>query len=337
VRFVPGTSDGGPALIVGDDQVGVREESKDAFTIIGIEAVVAVLVALASTYLLLGRALGTVDKMTAAARTVGREDLAFRLNYHGPDDEIGRLARTFDEMLSRLDGAFQSQHQLLSDVSHQLRTPLTVIRGHIEVLQRSDMQDRAEAGETIALVLDEIEKTARMIDQLLLLGRSMEPTFVEIDRVDLVSFLSDIFEAAQALAPRRWSLGAVPDLVVLVDAVKLRGALLNLIDNAVKATSPEDAISIEAHAAEELVLSVADSGRGIALDHQATVFDRFVRSGGPDDRGTGLGLAIVKAVAEGHGGRVTLESAPGAGCMVRIILPGACIERASGPATMTVP
>ena len=336
VHVVPATSASDPLIIAADDQMGVRQESNDAFSVIGIEAAVAVLVALASTYLLLRRAFGTIDRMTTAARNVEHEDLTQRINYDGPDDEIGRLARTFDEMLSRLEAAFQSQRRLLSDVSHQIRTPLTVIRGHVEMLQRGATKNRSETGEMVALVMDEIDRTTRLVDQLLLLGRSMESTFVEIDRVDLPSFMGDLYEAAQALAPRRWSLGTVPDVVVLVDAAKLRGALLNLVDNAVKATTPDDSIRLEADAGAELVLTVADSGRGIPLDRQAALFDRFAR-GEHDERGAGLGLAIVKAVAEGHGGRVTLESAPDAGCSVHIILPASRIERESDRAALDVP
>ncbi len=304
-----------------------RHESREWLMIAGAEAAAAVIIALSSTYLILRRVLGIVGRVTEAADVIGRQGLQYRLAYRGPDDEIGRLARTFDRMLSGMDSAFTAQRQLLSDVSHQLRTPLTVIRGHLEVLRRGGFDDQAEVRETVDLVLDELDHTASLVDRLLLLGRSMEPDFIESQRVDLRALMGEVFEAGQALAPRRWSLGSVPDVVILCDPVKLRGALLNLIDNAVKATGPDQFIALEAHVGDELVLAVADGGRGIPEGQQTRAFERFARPGATDEPGSGLGLAIVKAVAEGHGGHVTIESSPGSGTVVRIVLPRRCVEQ----------
>lgn len=314
-------------MVAGTNVAVLREQIQAALTVTMGEAVVAILVALASTFLVLRHALGTVGRVTDAARAIGQDDLSHRVGYHGADDEVGRLARTFDEMLERIDRAFQGRRQLLSDVSHQLRTPLTAIRGHLEVLQRGGFADRAEVSDTVALVLDELDHVTRLVNRLLLLGRALELDFLEIERVDLRSFVMESFEAMRNLAPRRWALGPVPNVVVWVDREKLRGALFNLVDNAVKATGPEDFISLDTYANGELVLAVADSGQGIPYARQATVFQRFVHGGEGDGRSTGLGLAIVKAVAEAHGGRVSLESTPGRGCVVRVVLPGRCIER----------
>ncbi|HET9015584.1 MAG TPA: HAMP domain-containing sensor histidine kinase [Thermomicrobiaceae bacterium] len=333
------TVDGGgtATLVVGADLGGVQEAATDALVVISIEAGIATILALGGTYLLLRRVLGIVGRVTTTAQTISLESLGHRVGYRGPADEVGRLAHTFDDMLGRIDAASRAQRQLLANVSHQLRTPLTVMRGHLEVLQRGGYDDRAEVDETVTLVLDEIQHTARMVDQLLMLGRALEPDFIEVDRVDLRAFLADIFEAARQLAPRDWSLGTVPNVVVRVDPVKLRAAIFNLIDNAVKATRPGDFIALEAHHDRELVLAVADGGRGVPLDRQATLFERFARAGDGDDRGAGLGLALVKAVAEAHGGYATLESAPGSGCVVRIALPATCVEDAAGaPALATV-
>lgn len=337
VNPVTVSGQGTVTLIVGANLAPLGETATDALIVISIEAGIATILALGGTYLLLRRVLGIVGKVTTTARNISLESLGHRVGYRGPGDEVGRLAHTFDDMLGRVDAASQAQRQLLANVSHQLRTPLTVMRGHLEVLQRGGYDDRAEVGETVELVLDELQQTARMVDQMLMLGRSLEPDFVEVDRVDLRSFLGDIFEAARQLAPRDWSLGPVPNVVVRVDPVKLRAALFNLIDNAVKATRPGDFIALEAHHDDDLVLAVADGGQGIPLDQQATLFERFVRAGHGDDRGAGLGLSLVKAVAEAHGGYVTLESAPGSGCVVRIALPATCVEDEAGePALLTV-
>ncbi|MHB8244157.1 MAG: sensor histidine kinase [Acidimicrobiales bacterium] len=290
-----------------------------------IEAAIALLVALASAYLLLRRVLRTVGAVTDAAVEASHGDLDRRLGEGGPDDEVGRLARTFDDMLDRISATVVSQRRLLSDVSHQLRTPLTVARGHLEVLRRAGVHDAADVAETTEVVIDELAHMATLVDRLLMLGRSLEPDFIELDRVDLRAFMADLFEAVRVLDDRRWSLSPVPDVVILADEAKLRGALLNLVDNAVKATVAGDAIELQARANDEVVIAVVDTGRGIAPDLREMVFERFARPGATNDRGSGLGLAIVKAVAEGHGGRVELDSELGRGTRVNIVLPPSCL------------
>jgi two-component system OmpR family sensor kinase len=330
---VAGRPDG--VLIASASLTGLNTQARDAMLVTGMEAAAALLITLVGTYLVLRRVLHTVDRVTVAANAITHERLGLRLGYTGADDEVGRLARTFDDMLGRIEQAFLAQRQLLSETSHQLRTPLTVIRGHLEVLRRGGYQDPAETEEAVALVLDELTRTVTLVDQLLLLGRSLEPGSLDVDDVDLRSFMADIFAAAQTLAPRRWSLGSVPDAVVLVDQAKLRGALLNLVDNAVKATTPDDFIALDATCDGEIVLAVSDGGQGIPPEDQARLFERFVRSGDSSSRGAGLGLAIVRAVAEAHGGRASLESTPGIGTVVRVVLPGSRLVALGGAADGT--
>ncbi len=289
----------------------------------GIEAGIALVVALASAYFLLRRVLGTVGAVTQAAIDASEGDLDRRLADDGTDDEVGRLTRTFNDMLDRISTTVGAQRQLLSDVSHQLRTPLTVARGHLEILRREGTYDPVEVAETAAVVADELAHMSTLVDRMLLLGRLLEPDSVELAPIDLRAFLADLFEAVRAIDDRRWSLAPVPDVVVIADELKLRGALLNLVDNAVKATAPGDAIELQASCADEVVLAVVDAGRGIAPELLDAVFERFARPGATTERGSGLGLAIVKAVAEGHGGRVEVESVLGSGTTMRIVLPHA--------------
>lgn len=292
----------------------------------GAEAALAVLVAMASAYLLVRRLLRTVGAVTDAAVAASEGSLDKRLDEQDDHDEVGRLAATFNHMLDRISAAMESQRRLLSDVSHQLRTPLTVARGHLEILRRSAAFDSTEVSETTDVVLEELDRMGSLVGRLLLLGRALEPDFLEVGRVDLRAFLGDIFEPARVLADRTWSLPEVPDAVLLVDEAKLRGALLNLIDNAVKATERGDLISLRARSGHGAVLTVADSGRGIPPEAQARVFERFGRAGAPGDHGVGLGLAIVKAVAEAHGGHVELRSSAGMGTEVSVVLPPSCLE-----------
>jgi two-component system OmpR family sensor kinase len=314
-------------LVAAADLARFRAEVAQVALLAGAEALVALLAAVGSAAFLARRVLRTVGDVTAAALDASEGDLGRRLDDRGADDELGVLAGTFNRMLDRISGAMQAERQLLSDVSHQLRTPLTVVRGHLEVLLRTKDVSREELDETMALVLDELDRTALLVDRLLLLGRALEPGFLEEDRVDLRALFADVFAAASVLAERAWTMDPVPDREVLVDEAKLRGALLNLVDNAVKATRPADRIVLAARCEDEVVLSVSDTGCGIAPEDQATVFERFRRLERSDGRGAGLGLAIVKAVAEAHGGRVELTSEPGRGTEVAIVLPAARLVR----------
>lgn len=314
-------------FVAGADLSHLDAQRRQVLILAGSEAAVALAIALLSTYLLLRRVLRTVGRVTEAAEEISRGDLDRRLGDQGADDEVGRLARTFDAMLARISAAMGSQRQLLSDVSHQLRTPLTVARGHLEVLGRGECQDPGEVHDTITVVVDELDHMRILVDRLLLLGRALEPDFIEPEPVDLRSFLADIAETTRVLADRLWSLLPVPDVVVAVDGQKLRGALLNLIDNAVGATAPGDSIGLEVHRDGELRLTVVDSGRGMTEAQRQIAFSRFARPGAIDATGSGLGLSIAKAVIEGHGGRIELESEPEHGCRVTLVLPASCVVR----------
>ncbi len=193
--------------------------------------------AVAGAYLLLRRLLRTVGRITTTASAIENGDLERRLGDQGTDDEVAQLAATFDSMLDRLDASMTVQRRLLSDVSHQLRTPLTVAKGHLEVLARQENPDLDDVHETIGVVVDELDHMSSLVERLLLLGRALEPDFLQVERLDLRTFLSDLFDSARVLADRHWVLTDVPDLVLEVDVAKLRGALLNLIDNAIRATA----------------------------------------------------------------------------------------------------
>jgi signal transduction histidine kinase len=307
-------------------------DRKDQLALVAVEGLAALLAAVIGGYLLLRRALRTVNKVTQAAEEARRGDLTQRLSHAGPEDEVGRLARTMNQMLAQLDASFSAQRRLLADVSHQLRTPLTVARGHLEVLARSGEANSSEQTETVALVIDELTQMSLMVQRVLLLGQAMEPDFLHEETIDLRALLDELSDAVRVMAPRNWWLGPVPELTVLGDRAKLRGALLNLIDNAVKATTGDDSIGISASVNGDLAIEVTDTGRGIPPGEQQLVFDRFSRSARSSYHGSGLGLAIARAVAEAHGGRLELGSAVGEGTRVKLILPRPRL----GPATPVV-
>jgi signal transduction histidine kinase len=236
-------------------------------------------------------------------------------------------------MIDRIDAAMTAQRRLLSDVSHQLRTPLTVARGHLEVLQRTgEIADPQAVDETVELVIDELEHMRSLVERLLLLGRAIEPDFLAPELIDARSFFADIYYACQVLAPRHWSLIPVPDVVLNADAAKLRGAVLNLVDNAVKVTAADDSIELSAlydAAHGTFTFAVEDSGPGIPAAQREAVLARFARPGARDEDGSGLGLAIVRAVAQAHGGHVTVGESRFGGARVAIVLPAAVVHTMS--------
>ena len=311
-------------LLVASDLSQLHADQNRVLVLVAGEALVALVAAVAGAYLLLRRLLRTVGSITDTAASIESGDLDRRLGDQGSDDEVGKLAATFDSMLDRLQAAMVVQRRLLSDVSHQLRTPLTVARGHLEVLARQPRADITEVRESVSVVVDELDHMRALVERLLLLGRALEPDFLQVEHLDLRTFLSDLTDSARVLAPRRWSLAPVPDVVLEVDVAKLRGALLNLVDNAVGATGPDDSIEVRATRSPldgSLVLSVEDSGPGIPDDQLSTVLSRFGRMGSADREGSGLGLAIVTAVAEAHGGTFSLGRSALGGCRAAITLP----------------
>jgi signal transduction histidine kinase len=287
------------------------------------EAAIALAAAVGGCYLMLRRLLRRVGRVTDTANDIAAGALDRRL--HDPDetDEVGRLAATFDVMADKLSAAMAAQRRLLSDVSHQLRTPLTVARGHLEVLERTGAENPTEVRETVELVVDEIDHMKALVEQLLMLGHAMEPDFLSVEPVDLRSFCHELIDTTRVMADRDWKISDVPDVVVQVDAAKLRGALLNLIDNAVHATQDGDVVALTVGREEDgsVVLSVDDSGPGIPPERRQLVLERFARPGAADRGGSGLGLAIAQAVARAHGGDLVIGDSPYGGCRVSVVLP----------------
>ncbi|MDA8295729.1 MAG: HAMP domain-containing sensor histidine kinase [Actinomycetota bacterium] len=308
---------------VAADLSGFAAQRRHVLELSLLEGAIVLAVGVTSAFVLLRRLLRTVGQVTETAEAISNGALGERLGGGEQPDEVGQLERTFDAMLERIERAMAAQRRLLSDVSHQLRTPLTVARGHLEVLQRTGAGDPRASEEAVALVLDELVHMAALIDRLLLLGRAMEPDFLAEEPVALSDLFAELAEAATVLGERCFVLGATVPLELVADAHKLRGALLNLLDNAVRATAPGDVIALaaERRASEEVALIVEDSGPGIPAPERDLALERFARPGARDAGGSGLGLAIAKAVAEAHGGRLSISTSGLGGARVAIVLP----------------
>ena len=201
----------------------------------------------------------------------------------------------------------ERQERFLHDASHELRTPVTIARGHLELLAHN-----GRSLTEVEVALDELKRIERIVDRLLLLARADQPDFLASDDVALEFFLEDVFMRWSEVAPRVWRLGSIPPGTLRADEEALRIALDSLLENALKYTERDAAIEVRASAlGRELVIEVADEGSGIPADALGRIFDRFARADPARSRahgGVGLGLAIVDAIAKAHGGRCTVRS-----------------------------
>ena len=293
--------------------------------IIGFAATLAVLlIASAVAYLIAGRALAPVRLLTETARTISQSDLTRRIKAYGSGD-AAEMAHSFNAMLDRLQAVFRSQRAFVQDASHELRDPLTICRGHLELLG----EDPGDRQRTIALVMGELDRMGRMVDDLQLLAEADQPDFLRPEWVDVELLAHELTAKASALAPRQWKLEQAAEGMIVADRERLTEAVMNLAHNAVQHTGEDDTIAIGTSLTPtEARIWVRDTGAGIALSDQTRIFDRFTR--GRDAprryRGGGLGLAIVKAIADAHGGRIELESLLGEGSQFAIVLPRQEVE-----------
>jgi two-component system, OmpR family, sensor kinase len=270
-----------------------------------------------AAFLIAGRVLRPIRLVRQAAQSITASDLSRRIPVEGNDD-VAELARTFNGMLNRLQTAFEAQRQFLHDASHELRTPITIVQGHLEVAEA----DPSARGESYAIAMDELERMRRMVEDLLLLARSDSPSFLRLSEVDLEPFLDEILDKAWALAPRRWYLDHRAEGFAILDRQRITQAMLQLALNATQHTTPEQEIHLgSAIFGDQLHLWVRDTGAGIPAADRERVFDRFARGTEPDETGTGLGLSIVRAIAYAHGGRVSLGDPAAGGAEFRLELP----------------
>jgi signal transduction histidine kinase len=306
-------------FVTAHTSAGERREATTAI-FIAIQVLLVVLVlGLVLAWLASGRILAPLRSLLQTARAIGESDLSQRLPVRGVG-EIADLANTFNEMMDRLEQAFASQRAFVNDASHELRTPITIIRGHLELMG----DDPQEQQETIALVLDELDRMNRFVNDLLLLARLERPDFLQLETIDLDSFTEEIYTKATALARRDWQLEAKGRGRIAVDRQRITQAITNLAQNATQHTAETDTIAVgSAVDSHNIRFWVRDTGAGILQTDQKRIFERFARANKSRRRseGAGLGLAIVRAIAEAHGGKIELASELGTGSTFVLVLP----------------
>lgn len=292
----------------------------DAAIRLAVVASLSVLVlASAAAWLIAGRVLAPVREVTGTARSLSESDLSRRIEVRG-HDEVAELARTFNAMLDRLEAAFSSQQAFLDDAAHELRTPITVVRGHLELLGDDPEEQRA----TVALVTDELDRMARLVSDLVLLARADRPDFLRLEAVDVGPFTEGLFARAGSVADVPWQLDATGTGRVVADPQRLTQAVMNLVENVARYAPASPAAGLgSAVEAGTVRFWVRDQGPGIPHEERDAIFERFQRGFDPgrSTDGRGLGLSIVRAVAEAHGGRVVVDSEIGVGTTFTIVLP----------------
>lgn len=266
-------------------------------------------------YYLAGRALRPIDHIVATARRISAHDLTERLGLPPSRDEVGRLAGTFDEMLGRLDEAFQRERRFSNDAAHELRTPLAAMQSILSVIAEQ-RRTPAEYEAALADLSEETDKLRALTDDLLRLARAeaSEPLWEPVDLAELVPEVVDSLRPLTDADRVRLTCLTEGDAGVVGDTDALIRLLVNLLDNAIKHT-PAGSIAVTVRGLpDEVRIAVTDTGDGIAAEHLPHVFDRFYRA--EESRttaGTGLGLAICREIVHTHGGDIEVTSEPGAG------------------------
>lgn len=274
-----------------------------------------------------GLVLRPIGRITRVAREIQATDLSRRINLRGPNDEIHQLAATFDEMLGRLDDAFESQRQFIHEASHELRNPIAVIRTNVDVALADPGSTAEDLRETAAVVGRAAERMGTLVDDLLAHARLNARASRE-ERVDLGRLIDDAaaeFRASAAAKDISIETEATRGVVVSGDRVALQRAVANLLVNAIRESGPGTVVRLETGREHGWAwFSVTDEGPGIPAEDRERIFQRFWRGdpGNARHEGrSGLGLTIVRQIAAAHNGRVTLWSEVGAGSTFAIWLP----------------
>ena len=279
-------------------------------------------------WILSGRALRPVGAIARTAREIQATDLSRRIRLEGAHDELRDLGETIDSMLDRLDHAFRAQRQLIDDASHELRSPLAVIRANLDAsLIDAPEATPAERDRAVVVIDRATTRMSRLVEDLLATARRDADALADTD-VDVSAVAREAGEEFSAVAAARQvflTYDLRPDLTVIGDPDALRRAAGNLLSNAVRLSPDGGAVTVSTGRRDGwLWLAVADQGPGIPVEDQARVFDRFWRGTHQSrERRTGLGLAIVRQITESHGGQVALFSAPGTGSTFVLWLPAA--------------
>lgn len=323
----------------------VEEALNTLFIILMITVPLALMVASLGGQFLARKALKPVDQVTQTARMITSQNLNQRIIPPKVKDEISRLIETFNEMISRLDRSFRQIKQFSSDASHELKTPLTILKGEVEVMLRKDRTPQ-EYQQTLRSNLEEINRMSQIVEDLLILSKADTGEIrLKKEEISLTEIVSEVVAQMDRLAQSKGlhlsTSNHHQDIHILGDALRIRELFINLIENGIKYTEEGGSIHVSLQKGEDLLsenlsdwpksdqkefakIIISDTGIGIAKENQDKIFDRFFRVDKARSRGqggSGLGLSICKWIVEAHQGEIKVESELGKGSSFIVILP----------------
>jgi len=273
------------------------------------------------------RLLQPIADITAHAQMLSENDLSLRLNVAGAKNELKDLAMVFNDMLDRIEAAYNGQKQFVSDASHELRTPIAVIQGYANLLERWGKDAPQVRDEAISAIVNETANMKDLVEKLLFLARHDKQTFkLNLEHFELRELVEEtVRETEMITANHRVETGELSSGILYADRNAIKQAVRVFIDNAVKYTPPGGAIRVACERTPGTVtIAVSDSGQGIASADLPNIFDRFYRADAARSgkvSGHGLGLAIARIIVSSHGGKIHVTSQKGVGSTFRIILP----------------
>ncbi|MEO6796198.1 MAG: ATP-binding protein [Candidatus Dormibacter sp.] len=296
-------------------------------------AIFSVLIVVGAAFLahwLTGRVLLPVRRIASLARSFGQADLHRRVDLVVPPDELGELVETFNGMLARLEASFESLRRFTADASHELRSPLTIMRSELEVT-RSRPRTAAEYEHALDEMETEVEHMTRLVDRLLMLARAdagaLKPAKVAVDAADFLEEIGARWSSAAQQRAVRVKVDVPVDGTMSIDPDLIRRSLDNLIDNAIRHAPGDSVVTVAAiRDAQGWRIDVHDDGPGVPPTSARRIFERFARLDGARAKemgGVGLGLALSRAIAEAHGGSLSLATGNGTGATFRLEFPQA--------------
>jgi two-component system OmpR family sensor kinase len=314
-------------IVVAQSLQSVNDTLSRLATLLGFGTIGGLLLAFIVGAFLARRALAPIDQMTQSAHSIsGAGDLTRRIQQPKTRDEVGRLAATFNDMLARIEELFRAQQRILADVSHELRSPLTAIRGNLDLLRRGAFENTAERDASLAAIDSESARMQRMVQDLLLLAQADAGVQIQKQPVELDTLLLDVYRQARLKAGGvKLTLGSEDQAQVMGDSDRLKQLFTNLLDNAIKYTPNGGEVTLSLVRDTQWVhVDIADTGAGIPEADLPKIFDRFYRvdkARSRDRGGTGLGLSIVKWIVDAHSGRIEVKSEVGKGTTFTVSLP----------------